>query len=92
MFGHFGAPATPLTQHLAAAGATQSKLAATIAICRPCHNAVHGLCDNKTLAEEFSTLAALLAHEKIHAFVGWASKQASRPKSLSGGKMLQQKR
>jgi hypothetical protein len=62
-------------------------------VCRPCHNAIHSLCDNKTLAEQFNTLHALMGHAKIQAFVKWASKQTSKPKVLtSTGKMLQQKR
>lgn len=86
---------TPRSEHelLLKRGASKRKLQASIAVCRPCHNAIHSLCDNKTLAEHFNTLTALMAHDKIHNFVNWASKQASKPKVLtSTGKMLQQKR
>jgi hypothetical protein len=53
----------------------QAHLDKTISICRPCHSAVHNFIDNKTMGAEYSTLQALLSHEKVKGFVNWAAKQ-----------------
>eukprot|EP01064_Diplonema_japonicum_P023567 TRINITY_DN339_c0_g1_i1.p1 TRINITY_DN339_c0_g1~~TRINITY_DN339_c0_g1_i1.p1 ORF type:complete len:196 (+),score=31.47 TRINITY_DN339_c0_g1_i1:232-819(+) len=47
----------------------------TIGICRPCHNAVHGFADHKTLAEHYDTVSLLLDAPEIFKFVSWAKKQ-----------------
>ncbi|CAN0389338.1 unnamed protein product, partial [Ectocarpus sp. 13 AM-2016] len=56
-------------------GYSDAVLNRTIAICRPCHSAVHRAHDALTLAERFTTVEELLADETIGRFVAWARKQ-----------------
>jgi hypothetical protein len=44
-------------------------------ICRYCHNAVHRLYDEMTLAKHFSTLDALLADAAIQKHISWVIKK-----------------
>ncbi len=46
-----------------------------IAICRQCHNGLHRLYDEMTLAKRFSTLDTLLSDEAIRRHVAWCSRQ-----------------
>ncbi len=40
-------------------------------LCRPCHNHVHALFDEKTLEREFSTVESLAAHPEVEKFARW---------------------
>ena len=42
---------------------------------RICHKKIHSLYDERTLARELNTPAALLAREEMQRFVGWVRKQ-----------------
>ncbi|MEJ2309562.1 MAG: hypothetical protein P8Z31_11665 [Gammaproteobacteria bacterium] len=46
-----------------------------IDICRQCHNGLHDLYDEMTLARQLSTLDALLHDEAVMRHVRWASRQ-----------------
>jgi 5-methylcytosine-specific restriction endonuclease McrA len=46
-----------------------------ISICRQCHNGLHLLYDEMTLAKRFSTVDALLSDEAIRRHVAWSSRQ-----------------
>ncbi len=47
-----------------------------IMICRLCHNGIHDLIpDEKQLAEQFNTLAALQSHEGLQRHIAWVRKQ-----------------
>ena len=46
-----------------------------IAICRQCHNGLHLLYDEMTLAKHFSTLDALLADDAIKRHIAWSGRQ-----------------
>ncbi|MGD9391562.1 MAG: HNH endonuclease [Chromatiales bacterium] len=54
---------------------TREELNLGIAICRRCHNGLHLLYDEMTLAKHFSTLDALLADDAIKRHVAWAGRQ-----------------
>ena len=46
-----------------------------IAICRQCHNGLHLLYDEMTLAKHFSSLDALLADDAIKRHIAWSGRQ-----------------
>lgn len=46
-----------------------------IDICRQCHNGLHDLYDEMTLARQLSTLDALLRDEAVMRHVRWVSRQ-----------------
>jgi len=46
-----------------------------IYLCRPCHNGIHDLIDEKELGERFNTKEDLLAHEGIARHVAWVARQ-----------------
>lgn len=47
-----------------------------ISICRECHKGVHRIIpDEKELARNFNTKAALMADERIARHVAWVAKQ-----------------
>ena len=46
-----------------------------IDICRQCHNGLHDLYDEMTLARQFSTLDALLGDEAVMRHATWVSRQ-----------------
>eukprot|EP00667_Euglena_gracilis_P020900 EG_transcript_22709 len=60
----------------------KSELSRGIRICRPCHSAVHGFHNNKTLAMQYNTLEALLELEEIQKFIRWNAKQKVRSRRL----------
>ncbi len=64
----------------------------TIAICRPCHSAVHRAHDAPTLAERFTTVEELLADETIARFVAWARKQRTTSVQDSRNNLLRYRR
>lgn len=47
----------------------------TLDVCPACHHQIHALFDNRTLAEELNTVAALLAEPRVSRFVRWVRKQ-----------------
>ena len=49
-----------------------------IDICRMCHNGLHVLYDEMTLAKKYSTLEALLQDEAVMRHVGWVGRQKKR--------------
>ncbi|WP_106479034.1 hypothetical protein [Phytohalomonas tamaricis] len=55
-------------------------------LCRPCHSHIHRLFDERTLAEQYATREALLAHPDVQAFVAWLSDKPAgfKPKSHRG--------
>lgn len=46
-----------------------------IYVCRPCHNAIHKLIDEYTMAQEYNTLEKLLDHEGVQKWIPYAMKQ-----------------
>ena len=70
----------PRSQHavLRQRGLTLAQLSVTLPVCRQCHNTLHSLIDEATLAAEFCSAEALLTHPGVAAFVAWASKQRGR--------------
>jgi hypothetical protein len=44
-------------------------------LCRPCHDGVHDLIDEKELGERYNTREDLLAHEGIARHVAWVARQ-----------------
>jgi len=49
-------------------------LDAVIYVCRTCHNGIHDLYDEHTLAKEFNTLEKLCADERLRKHFMWVSK------------------
>lgn len=47
----------------------------TIDICAACHKQIHTLFDNRQLARELNTLAALKAQPQLMRFVAWVQRQ-----------------
>ena len=46
-----------------------------VMLCRYCHNAVHKLYDEMTLAKRFASLEALLADEAVQRHIAWVVKK-----------------
>ena len=46
-----------------------------IDICRPCHNGLHRLYDEMTLAKQFATLPLILTDEQLQKHIQWSAKQ-----------------
>ena len=53
----------------------RNSLAKGIWICRKCHNGLHNLYDEMTLAKKFNTLEALREDTAIQKHVQWVAKQ-----------------
>lgn len=49
-----------------------------IAICRMCHNGIHRLYDEMTLAKRFASLAGLREDEALARHFAWVAKQKRR--------------
>lgn len=47
---------------------------AVIMVCRKCHNGIHDLYDERTLAEHFNTLEKLCSDEALKKHFSWVSK------------------
>ncbi|CAM9661674.1 unnamed protein product [Ectocarpus sp. 6 AP-2014] len=73
-------------------GYSDAVLNRTIAICRPCHSAVHRAHDALALAERFTTVEELLADETIGCFVAWARKQRTTSVQDSRNNLLRYRR
>ncbi|CAM9280461.1 unnamed protein product [Ectocarpus fasciculatus] len=73
-------------------GYSDAVLNGTIAICRPCHSAVHRAHDALALAERFTTVEELLADETIGRFVAWARKQRTTSVQDSRNNLLRYRR
>ena len=56
-------------------GFSRDELNTCADICRPCHNAVHRAEDNRTLADEYFTVARLREHPHIIRWVNFWSKK-----------------
>ena len=58
--------------------------AQTIAVCRPCHNAIHHYVGEKQLALEYNTLDNLRTHPDIAQFAEWLAGKPDgfKPKRL----------
>ena len=56
-------------------GFSRTELARTIALCRPCHSAVHRAESESSLAESWNTLERLREHDQVARFAAWASGQ-----------------
>ena len=54
---------------------SKQELAGGIWICRKCHNGVHRLYDEMTLAKQFHSLELLLADPAVQKHVQWVAKQ-----------------
>lgn len=54
---------------------TKEELARGINICRKCHDGIHKLYDEMTLAKSYSSLALLQKDEKLRAHFAWVAKQ-----------------
>ncbi len=57
---------------------TRSQLARGIEVCRLCHDGIHDLYDEMTLARRFRTRAQLNADPRIRKHAAWARKQKRR--------------
>jgi len=67
-------------------GMTKNQLHQGIMICRSCHSALHSFEDNKTLAEKYSTLEAILSHPKVQKWLPYIRKR--RPLSKKDHRTL----
>lgn len=54
---------------------TREEQCYTIDVCQPCHKAVHTFWKEKELADDFNTIEAILADERMKKHVEWARKQ-----------------
>ena len=54
---------------------SRSELQECILICRICHDGIHNLYDEKTLAEKYSTVETLQQDENIIRHVTWSARQ-----------------
>jgi hypothetical protein len=62
-------------------GMTKEQLHQGIMICRSCHSALHSFEDNKTLAEKYSTIEAILEHPKVQKWLPYIRKRKPRCKN-----------
>jgi len=67
-------------------GMTKDQLHQGIMICRSCHSALHSFEDNKTLAEKYSTIEAILEHPKVQKWLPYIRKK--RPISKTDRRTL----
>ncbi|WP_462379303.1 hypothetical protein [Pseudomonas sp. Marseille-QA0892] len=49
----------------------RERITSTLWVCRPCHDAIHRRFSEKELALSFNSREALLADERLRAFVEW---------------------
>lgn len=55
---------------------TREQMRQTIPACRACHNAIHRFVpQEKELGRDYNTYSRLMSHQRIAAFVKWASRQ-----------------
>ena len=55
---------------------SREEMAATIAVCRDCHTAIHRLIpDEKELGRDYNSTDKLLSHPELKKFVVWVKKQ-----------------
>jgi 5-methylcytosine-specific restriction endonuclease McrA len=54
---------------------SKEALSQGVYVCRPCHDGIHRLFDEMTLAKQFASLSALLADESLGRHFGWVAKQ-----------------
>ena len=53
----------------------REQLGAGIYICRQCHNGIHTLFDEMTLAKHFNTIERLLLNDGLLSHCGWVARQ-----------------
>jgi formate-dependent nitrite reductase cytochrome c552 subunit len=53
----------------------EERITATLWVCRPCHNTIHRLFEEKQLALTFNTREALMSDERLRTFVDWLSRK-----------------
>lgn len=54
---------------------SKAELASGVMVCRRCHDGIHSLYDEMTLARQFSSLQSLLADPGLCRHFQWVSKQ-----------------
>ena len=54
---------------------TRAELASDVYICRLCHDGIHNLYDEMTLAKEYASLSALLVDENLQRHYDWVARQ-----------------
>ena len=54
---------------------TREQLNQGVRLCRMCHNGIHRLYDEMTLAKEFNTLEALLSCDRLRRHFDWVARQ-----------------
>jgi hypothetical protein len=60
---------------------TRQQLVAGIYVCRQCHNGIHALLDEMTLAKHFNTLERLLLDEALSKHCRWVARQRTSSKT-----------
>ena len=73
-------------------GYTQDELNRVIWICAPCHKNIHASLTEKELADEYHTVAKLLAYPAIAKFTDWVRKQDDAPIRVRSSKDKQQRK
>lgn len=73
-------------------GYTQEELNRVISICPPCHKNIHASLTEKELADEYHTMAKLLAYPAIAKFTAWVRKQDDAPIRVRSSKDKQQRK
>jgi hypothetical protein len=53
----------------------KAELGSTVNICSACHRQIHGLFDNKRLAQELNSLDKLRSEPQMEKFLSWVKKQ-----------------
>lgn len=53
----------------------KEQLNSGVMVCRYCHNAIHRLYDEMTLAKEFASLEQLLADDAVQKHIAWVKKK-----------------
>ena len=51
--------------------------------CRPCHTAIHGFADERTLGESYNTVESLLEVEELRKFAKYMNKRKGGMKTHS---------
>ncbi len=71
---------------------TQEELNRVILTCPPCHKNIHASLTEKELADEYNTVAKLLAYPAISRFTDWVRKQDDAPIRVRSSKDKQQRK
>ncbi|CAA6823470.1 MAG: Unknown protein [uncultured Sulfurovum sp.] len=65
---------TPKKRHKKKTKKKIDNLDALIMVCRKCHDGIHDLYDERTLAEQFNTLEKIYADEALQKHFAWVGK------------------